>query len=138
MPRSGTRLFEDQQDDYHMAIEVAGQPANTPKEKAYRKKAEATARDYERRFPTLSERNPATNNQINAKPKPASPKPMTQQEYETRREWLIDTAETPQDKKKLAEDLAKLDAKYKNQQKKQGTQAGHSVTKVNRKTGKSE
>jgi hypothetical protein len=55
-PRVGTKLEEDQQDDYHMAVEVAGQPAKTIAEKSAKKRAEATARDYEKRFPTLSER----------------------------------------------------------------------------------
>ena len=55
-PRVGSRLAEDQQDDYHYAVEVAGQPASTPKGQAIKKRAEAEARDYERRFPTLSER----------------------------------------------------------------------------------
>jgi len=55
-PRIGTRLEEDQQDDYHMAVEVAGQSADTPAQKSAKKRAEATARDFERRFPTLSER----------------------------------------------------------------------------------
>ena len=40
-------------------------------------------------------------------------KPMTQREYETKREWLVDTAETPQDKKNLKKDLAKLDSEYR-------------------------
>ena len=60
---------------------------------------------------------------------------MTQDEYDARRSWLIDTAETSEDKKKLAKDLAALDAMYKKQQK-QGTQKGHSVISIDRKTGK--
>ena len=61
-------------------------------------------------------------------------KPMSQDDYENRRSWLIDTAETPEDQKKLKKQLAELDAMYKKQ--KQGTQKGHSVTSVDRKTGK--
>lgn len=38
---------------------------------------------------------------------------MTQEDYESRRSWLIDTAETPKDKANLKKDLAKLDAMYK-------------------------
>jgi hypothetical protein len=38
---------------------------------------------------------------------------MTQEQYENRRSWLIDTAETPQDKKNLAKDLANLDKQYR-------------------------
>lgn len=64
-------------------------------------------------------------------------KPMTEDEYQSRRSWLIDTAETPEDKKNLPKDLATLDARYKaQQQQKSGTQANHAVTKVDRKTGK--
>ena len=67
-------------------------------------------------------------------------KPMTEDEYQSRRSWLIDTAETPEDKKNLPKDLATLDARYKAQQQmqqqKSGTQANHAVTKVDRKTGK--
>lgn len=33
-------------------------------------------------------------------------------DYMNRRSWLIDTAETPQDKKNLKSALAELDAKY--------------------------
>ena len=36
-------------------------------------------------------------------------------EYMNKRSWLIDTAETPKDKKNLKAELAKLDAKYKAQ-----------------------
>lgn len=38
---------------------------------------------------------------------------MTEREYQSRREWIIDTAETPADKANLKKDLAKLDAQYK-------------------------
>ena len=55
-PRIGSQLQKNQTSDYHFAVEVSGQPAKTPQEKAYKKKAEAEARDYERRFPSLSER----------------------------------------------------------------------------------
>jgi hypothetical protein len=41
--------------------------------------------------------------------------PMTEDQYQNKRSWLIDTAETPQDKKNLKADLAKLDALYKTQ-----------------------
>lgn len=40
---------------------------------------------------------------------------MTEDQYQNKRSWLIDTAETPADKKKLKADLAKLDALYKAQ-----------------------
>ena len=53
-PRTGSSLSNS--NDYHSAVEVAGQPENTPKEKAVRKRAEAEERDYERRFPNASER----------------------------------------------------------------------------------
>ena len=33
-------------------------------------------------------------------------------DYKNKRSWLIDTAETPADKKKLKSDLKKLDAKF--------------------------
>jgi len=33
-------------------------------------------------------------------------------DYMNKRSWLIDTAETPADKKKLKSDLKKLDAKF--------------------------
>ena len=42
---------------------------------------------------------------------------MTYDEYQNKRSWLIDTAETPKDKKNLKSDLAKLDAQYKSQAK---------------------
>ena len=58
-PRVGTRLEEDQQDAYHFAVEVAGQPAETVAQKSAKKRAEATARNFERRFPSLSERKTA-------------------------------------------------------------------------------
>jgi hypothetical protein len=41
--------------------------------------------------------------------------PMTYDQYQNKRSWIIDTAETPQDKKNLKADLAKLDALYKAQ-----------------------
>ena len=40
---------------------------------------------------------------------------MTYDQYQNKRSWLIDTAETPQDKKNLKADIAKLDAMYKAQ-----------------------
>jgi hypothetical protein len=48
-------------------------------------------------------------------------------EYMNKRSWLIDTAETPADKKNLKAQLAKLDAEYKAKSK-TGTQPGHAVT----------
>ena len=39
-------------------------------------------------------------------------KPTAHDKYMTKREWLVDTAETPKDKKNLKADLAKLQAKY--------------------------
>lgn len=38
---------------------------------------------------------------------------LTEQEYMDRRSWLIDTAETPEDKKNLKRDLKILDDYYK-------------------------
>lgn len=38
---------------------------------------------------------------------------MTFREYETKRDWLIDTAETPKDKRNLPRDLKKLRQEYK-------------------------
>ena len=38
--------------------------------------------------------------------------PMTYDEYQNKRSWLIDTAETPTDQKNLKSDLAKLKAQY--------------------------
>ena len=37
---------------------------------------------------------------------------MTYDEYQNKRSWLIDTAETPADQKNLKADLAKLKAQY--------------------------
>lgn len=48
-------------------------------------------------------------------------------EYMNQRSWLIDTAETPADKKNLKAQLAKLDAAYKAKYH-PGTQPGHAVT----------
>lgn len=42
---------------------------------------------------------------------------MSYEQYQNKRSWLVDTAETPADKKKLKADLAKLDAEYKAQAK---------------------
>ena len=38
--------------------------------------------------------------------------PMTYDEYQNKRSWLIDTAETPADQKRLKAQLAKLKAQY--------------------------
>jgi len=38
--------------------------------------------------------------------------PMTYDEYQNKRSWLIDTAETPADQKRLKAELAKLKAQY--------------------------
>ena len=38
--------------------------------------------------------------------------PMTYDEYQNKRSWLVDTAETPADQKRLKADLAKLKAQY--------------------------
>jgi hypothetical protein len=40
---------------------------------------------------------------------------MTYDEYQNKRSWLIDTAETPADQKRLKAQLAALEAKYKAQ-----------------------
>lgn len=40
-------------------------------------------------------------------------KKMSKREYETQREWLIDTAETPKDQKNLKKDLADLNLTYR-------------------------
>lgn len=66
-PRVGTKLEEDQQDEYHFAVEVAGQPAETAAQKSAKKRAEATARDFERRFPKLSERSSTSTSVLTAK-----------------------------------------------------------------------
>lgn len=55
-PRAGQRLEEDDAAGYHAAVEVAGQPALNAAQRSHKKQAEATARNYEQRFPTLSER----------------------------------------------------------------------------------
>ena len=39
--------------------------------------------------------------------------PMSYDDYQNKRSWLTDTAETPADKKRLKAQLAALDAKYK-------------------------
>ena len=59
--------------------------------------------------------------------------PTPYEEYQNKRSWLIDTAETPADKKRLAAQLAKLDAEYKAKYK-SGTQSGHAVTNNNNHT----
>jgi len=59
---------------------------------------------------------------------------MTYDQYQNRRSWLVDTAETPADKKKLASDLAKLDAQYKASKAAKGTQTDHHVTDNNSHT----
>ena len=38
--------------------------------------------------------------------------PMTYDEYDRKRSWLVDTAETPEDKKRLKTELQKLRAQY--------------------------
>ena len=38
--------------------------------------------------------------------------PMTYDEYDSKRSWLVDTAETPADKKRLKAQLQKLRAQY--------------------------
>ena len=38
--------------------------------------------------------------------------PMTYDEYDSKRSWLVDTAETPADKKRLKTELQKLKAQY--------------------------
>lgn len=53
---------------------------------------------------------------------------MNYEQYQNKRSWLIDTAETPADKKKLASELAKLDAQWQAIKKAKGTQSGHAVT----------
>ena len=42
--------------------------------------------------------------------------PMSYDDYQNKRSWLVDTAETPAQKKRLKEQLAALEAKYKAQQ----------------------
>ena len=59
---------------------------------------------------------------------------MNYEQYQNKRSWLIDTAETPADKKKLASDLAKLDAQWQAIKKAKGTQSGHAVTNNNNHT----
>lgn len=48
----------------------------------------------------------------NQPPMPKKPK-MTEREYENRRSWLIDTAETPHDKSRLPKQLKDLDNQYR-------------------------
>ena len=38
--------------------------------------------------------------------------PMTYDEYDSKRSWLVDTAETPADQKRLKAELQKLKAQY--------------------------
>ena len=38
--------------------------------------------------------------------------PMSYDEYDSKRSWLVDTAETPEDKKRLKAQLQKLRAQY--------------------------
>jgi len=41
--------------------------------------------------------------------------PMSYDEYDTKRSWLVDTAETPEDKKRLKAQLQKLRAERRHQ-----------------------
>jgi hypothetical protein len=60
--------------------------------------------------------------------------PMTKDEYDNKRSWLIDTAETPQDKKNLKVDLKNLNTEYRasnvNGYVNPVRQAGNSTSKV--------
>lgn len=62
---------------------------------------------------------------------PKSKKPMTYDDYMNRRSWLVDTAETPEDKKNLKEDLKKLDRLYKESRREGGITTSNGVRKVN-------
>ena len=59
------------------------------------------------------------------------PKPMTFRQYETKRDWLIDTAETPEDKARLKEDLKKLRQQYKASRREGGITTPNGVNNVN-------
>ena len=65
---------------------------------------------------------------------------MTEDEYMNRRSWLIDTAETPEDKKNLPKDLAELKKQYLGGSPAQPSQPNHYVTNADNytKTVKSE
>ena len=54
-------------------------------------------------------------------------KPTLYDKYDAKRSWLIDTAETPEQQKKLKQDLKNLREQYL-KDKAKGTQAGHAVT----------
>jgi hypothetical protein len=71
--------------------------------------------DYDVILPGMGYTKPtATKQPTRIKPKPTSKpkKPMTFREYEKRRDFLVDTAETKKQQKKLPEDLARLKANY--------------------------
>lgn len=56
--------------------------------------------------------------------------PMSYDEYQNKRSWLVDTAETPTDKKNLKADLAKLKAQYEAQKAKPTTLTGAAAIKA--------
>ena len=57
--------------------------------------------------------------------------PMSYDEYQNKRSWLVDTAETPAQQKRLKAQLAALEAKYKAQK---ATPAAKPKTPVRDKT----
>ena len=56
---------------------------------------------------------------------------MSYAEYENRRSWLIDTAETPEDKANLKKDLAALKKLYKQGRVESGITSANGKAKVN-------
>ena len=59
---------------------------------------------------------PATNSgQPSGYRNPKGPAKMTADQYQSKREWLVDTAETKAQQKALPKELAKLQADYRSQ-----------------------
>ena len=114
----GLRNKPISEDDYQYATEVANQPASTAEEKAIKRQAQQDVKYLEAKNPDLAKpaapkgtqpNHHVTSSKNNSKPVKQG---MTEDEYMNRRSWLIDTAETPEDKAKLAKDLADLKKKY--------------------------
>ena len=59
-PRAGKMIEEDQPAKYRKAVEITKKKATTVGEKVTKRQAEASARSYEKRFPTLSIRKEKT------------------------------------------------------------------------------
>ena len=58
-------------------------------------------------------------------------KPMTYDEYMNRRSWLVDTAETPEDKRRLKEQLKALKQQYKASRREGGITTPNGMNNVN-------